>query len=334
VRVSIVICNYNYAPFLDGAIRSAGEQDYSDKEIIVVDDGSTDGSREIIARWDDAVRAVYKANGGQASAYNAGFERVTGDVVVFLDADDLLAPDACTRIVEAFASGVAKVHFRLRLIDANGRARGSTIPLQLTDGDVGARLRERGELYESAPGSGNAYRVSALKRLMPLPVTTEERYGADFFLIYATPLLGTVRTAGQGPLGFYRSHQRTSPAGFAFGNAPREQMEPARTYDRYHRLRAWVKDRLGESYTLPPLVPDFSLEKQTYSAAIFSAPTYVAGVVAGAPLLARRILPAIARRPDTWRARTVLTAWALGVLLLPRGLGLPIARYACNPAAR
>jgi cellulose synthase/poly-beta-1,6-N-acetylglucosamine synthase-like glycosyltransferase len=88
MRVSIVICNYNYARFLDGAIRSALEQDHLDKEVIVVDDGSTDGSREVIARWADAVRTVYKANGGQVSAYNAGFEQVTGDAVVFLDSDD------------------------------------------------------------------------------------------------------------------------------------------------------------------------------------------------------------------------------------------------------
>ena len=77
--VSIVINNYNYGRFVGSAIESALEQSYSNTEVIVVDDGSTDTSREVIASFGDRIGAVLKANGGQASAYNAGFAASKGD---------------------------------------------------------------------------------------------------------------------------------------------------------------------------------------------------------------------------------------------------------------
>src|SRR3954451_20463787 len=92
--VSIVIDNYNYARFLPEAIESALAQTYPDTEVIVVDDGSTDDSREIIASYGSRVRPVLKTNGGQASAFNAGFAASRGDVVLFLDSDDTLFPEA------------------------------------------------------------------------------------------------------------------------------------------------------------------------------------------------------------------------------------------------
>ena len=60
--------------------------------MIVVDDGSTDGSQAVMQGYEDRVTLVMKENGGQASAFNAGVERCEGDVVIFLDADDILNP--------------------------------------------------------------------------------------------------------------------------------------------------------------------------------------------------------------------------------------------------
>jgi glycosyltransferase involved in cell wall biosynthesis len=90
---SILINNYSYARFLDETINSALSQNYPRKEIIVVDDGSTDNSREIISRYGDRIIPIFKENGGQASAVNAGVARCHGDILCFLDSDDFFWPD-------------------------------------------------------------------------------------------------------------------------------------------------------------------------------------------------------------------------------------------------
>src|SRR5258708_31462520 len=85
--VSIVINNYNYARFLSKAIDSALAQTYRNVEVIVVDDGSTHNSVQIIRAYGDRVVPVLKENGDHGSAFNAGFARSQGDPVWFLHAD-------------------------------------------------------------------------------------------------------------------------------------------------------------------------------------------------------------------------------------------------------
>lgn len=99
---SILINNYNYGRFLGKAIDSALSQTYENLEVIVVDDGSTDGSLEIIASYGDRISSVLKKNGGQASAFNAGFERSSGEIVCFLDADDLFAAEKVENVCKTF----------------------------------------------------------------------------------------------------------------------------------------------------------------------------------------------------------------------------------------
>ncbi|HLL41796.1 MAG TPA: glycosyltransferase family 2 protein, partial [Segetibacter sp.] len=78
---SIIIDNYNYGHFIREAINSALQQSYQNIEVIVVDDGSTDNSREIIRSYGEKIIPVLKNNGGQASAFNAGYYKSTGDVI-------------------------------------------------------------------------------------------------------------------------------------------------------------------------------------------------------------------------------------------------------------
>src|SRR5262249_8062926 len=107
---SIIINNYNYGRFLNDAINSALAQSYPNVEVIVVDDGSTDNSREIIAGYGDRIVPVLKENRGQPSAFNAGFATSGGDVILFLDSDDALLPTAVERAVGLFQNpGVVKV---------------------------------------------------------------------------------------------------------------------------------------------------------------------------------------------------------------------------------
>lgn len=335
MKLSIVICNHNYGEFIENAIRSALAQDFADREIIVVDDGSTDSSHQVISRWNARVKVVFKPNGGQISAYNAGIAEASGDVLLFLDSDDTLDHDAGTRIAEQFLDpSVAKVHFRLRLVDRFGNRLGGVIPSDLASGDLSSMLRRHGELYPSAPGSGNAYRASVLRQLAPLPDDPVDKVGADFFAIYGASLLGEVRALEGEPLGCYRIHRDANRRALTFGNAARAACEPLRTQRRYARLRRWLTERLGEEYALPAVAPDFSLEKQRYASAIFSADSYAVGFRAGAGLLRSHLLPSILRRRRSRAHQAGLVGWALAVLLLPRRMGMPVARYVCNPADR
>ncbi|MCC2671779.1 MAG: glycosyl transferase, partial [Armatimonadetes bacterium] len=78
VLASVIINNYNYARYLPEAVESALAQTYPHTEVVVVDDGSTDHSRAVLAGYGDRLRTVFQENGGQASAFNAGFAASRG----------------------------------------------------------------------------------------------------------------------------------------------------------------------------------------------------------------------------------------------------------------
>ena len=91
--VSVIIGNYNYGRFISEAIESALNQTYKNFELIVVDDGSTDNSREIIESYGDKLTAIFQENGGQGRAFNAGFAVSKGEIICFLDSDDYYYPE-------------------------------------------------------------------------------------------------------------------------------------------------------------------------------------------------------------------------------------------------
>ena len=139
--IDVVVNNYNYGRFLGAAVDSALAQNHPTVRVIVVDDGSTDDSREILSSYGERIDVVFKDNGGQASALNAGFSRSDADVVIFLDSDDVLYPEAATRVAAAFAADpdLVKVQYRMRVIDEHGEATGAVKPpphLPLPQGDV------------------------------------------------------------------------------------------------------------------------------------------------------------------------------------------------------
>jgi glycosyltransferase involved in cell wall biosynthesis len=204
---SIIISNYNYGRFLGGAIESALGQTYLHTEVIVVDDGSTDNSREVLAGFGGRVQAVLKENGGQASAFNRGFRRSRGEVIVLLDADDLLLPTALEKAVGLFAGGgVAKVHWPLWVLDAQGRRTSEVFPDQpLADGDVReALLRGGADGYHWPPTSGNCWSRTFLEKVVPLPEEGTKVW-PDFYLATLAPLYGLVRRVPE-PQGLYRIH--------------------------------------------------------------------------------------------------------------------------------
>ncbi|PZD74221.1 putative glycosyltransferase EpsJ [Acaryochloris thomasi RCC1774] len=100
--VTIIINNYNYEQFISDAINSALAQTYHPVEIIVVDDGSTDRSRDVINSYGSKLNPIFKENGGQASTFNTGFKASQGDVICLLDSDDLFHPEKVLEVVSAF----------------------------------------------------------------------------------------------------------------------------------------------------------------------------------------------------------------------------------------
>lgn len=91
-RVSVTIPTFNCARFLSQAIRTALSQTYTDYEIIVVDDGSTDDTRDVLAQFGDKIRYFYQTNGGLSSARNLTLSQARGEFIAYLDADDMWYP--------------------------------------------------------------------------------------------------------------------------------------------------------------------------------------------------------------------------------------------------
>jgi len=97
--VSVVIPCYNAAGYLGDAIRCALEQTYSPVEIVVVDDGSTDDSREVMESFGESIRCLSGPHRGASAARNRGWRASRGELIQFLDADDLIAPQKLERQV-------------------------------------------------------------------------------------------------------------------------------------------------------------------------------------------------------------------------------------------
>jgi glycosyltransferase involved in cell wall biosynthesis len=179
--VTVLINNYNYGRYLRQAIDSALAQSYSDLEVVVVDDGSTDDSRDVIASYAEKIRSVLKPNGGQATAINAGFAMSRGDVICLLDSDDWFLPGKVTTVAEVFAAHAEAswVFHPLQITFADGRVQcNSTGNTHVVDERREAR---RGKLRGTAPPtSGLCFSRKLLDNLLPMPA--EIRITSDNYL--------------------------------------------------------------------------------------------------------------------------------------------------------
>jgi glycosyltransferase involved in cell wall biosynthesis len=186
--VSVIINNYNYGRFVGEAISSALSQTYDRVEVIVVDDGSTDNSRTVIESYGKGITAVFKVNGGQSSAFNAGFAKSSGEIICLLDADDLFLTSKVERIVNAYRyAGVGWCVHPLQAVNAMGRPIPGTPDVRYPTGCYDFRkqyLRGRPTFW-AAPTSGLSFRRAILAKLLPMP--SHIRITADNYLTFSFP---------------------------------------------------------------------------------------------------------------------------------------------------
>lgn len=205
LKFSIVIANYNYARFIARAIDSALALDWPNVEVVVVDDGSKDGSRAVIEGYGDRITAIFQDNAGQLTANNVGFARTGGDIIIFLDADDVLDPAIAREIAAVWAPGVSKVQVQMQRVDELERPLNSVLPRLAVPPTAEAVRRWAAETteYPSPPGSGNAYARTFLERIFPLG--KERDSFTDSTCVAMAPFLGDVATVVR-PLVLYRMH--------------------------------------------------------------------------------------------------------------------------------
>jgi hypothetical protein len=339
VLISVILNNFDYGGYITAAVDSALGQTYGAVEVIVVDDGSTDNSRELLRAYGSRITLVLKANGGQASALNAGLAHSHGDIVIFLDADDVLMPTTAAQVAAAFRAhpGAARAHYRMAVIDAQGALTGAVKPaghLPLLSGDLRRHVLNFPDDLPWLPTSGNAYAASVLRQIMPMP-EAPFRILADYYLSHVTPLFGHVialDTVGA----HYRVHGSNS---YARDGAPLDLAHVRRTIEHWQAAHVYLQ-RFADQLGLP------------------GRPSTAAGVLSVA-LIANRLVSLkleAARHPvpgDTpgrllrlgWRAaarrfdvspvmKLLFMAWFLVMALAPKAWARPVAELFLLPERR
>ncbi|CAN5415209.1 hypothetical protein BH10PSE2_BH10PSE2_09860 [soil metagenome] len=201
VKISVLINNYNYADYLGAAIDSTLAQDHPNFEVVVVDDGSTDGSRDIIAGYGDRIIPVLKVNGGQASSFNAGFAASSGDLVMLLDSDDCLLPGKLVGFADLYAEHDLDWCFDRVTTDEDASA-----PARLDITLIDRRMDMAKGRFPSipVPTSGLSFRRNLLSQILPMP-TADDVVLSDNYLKFAAAYLGRGAVV-ETPMTFQRIH--------------------------------------------------------------------------------------------------------------------------------
>jgi glycosyltransferase involved in cell wall biosynthesis len=242
--ISALINTYNHERFIEQAIVSVLEQDFppAEMEIIVVDDGSTDRTPEIVAKFGSRARLVRKKNGGQASAFNIAIPETKADIVAFLDGDDWWAKRKVKAVLEAFErhpsiAGVGHGYFE---VHGDSTPTEMLVPektclLDLSSVDT-ARLADPGRMLLGT--SRLAVRREVLTRVGPIPV--ELVFCADTPIYSLALALGGALILDQ-PLCYYRLHPGNLSA-----HGPENKVRQNRNFEILAFLLALLPQRLAD----------------------------------------------------------------------------------------
>jgi glycosyltransferase involved in cell wall biosynthesis len=316
MKLSIIIANHNYRDFVGVAIASALAVDWPDKEVIVVDDDSTDDSRSIIEDFSGRVAAYFRPKSHQLGAHMFGFEQSTGEVIIFLDADDLLEPEVMQEVAKLWRPGISKVQYRMNVIDATGRQLGTAIP-QFPAHDDPAKLRRnflRTMAYTTPPGSGNAYSRDFVRNVFSLGSRIPQ---SDAALLTVAPILGDVVTIRR-PLARYRVHDVSYSAmgPCNVGNKLRQSL-----YQDIEKARlfASVTQRLNLRVPRDPLKDSLHHLQYRIASYLVEPSAHPFPEDTKSSLLFRLVSSAVFSSQMPARDRALLIAWALACTLSPPG---------------
>ncbi|MDA3912901.1 glycosyltransferase family 2 protein [Oleiagrimonas sp.] len=192
---SVVVTSYNYRDFIETAVDAALAQTRAPKQVIVVDDGSTDGTPELLRKRygeDPRVTLLLCENGGQLTAFHRGLEACSGDVICFLDADDTWGPEYLARIGELYdaRSDIDFVFSDLQLFgDENHWMGYADRALDLGYTAISTYMLVH---WYGAPTSAISLRAVWARRVLDLPESFRAnwRLSADNCLVYGTSVLG------------------------------------------------------------------------------------------------------------------------------------------------
>jgi glycosyltransferase involved in cell wall biosynthesis len=121
-KISVIIPTYNRSHLIKDAVESVLSQTYQDFELIIIDDGSTDNTREVLAEYGERLQYIYQENQGRSAARNHGINLAKGEYIAFLDSDDVWFPDKLARqvpILESAPDNVVLVHGYKCIVDKN-----------------------------------------------------------------------------------------------------------------------------------------------------------------------------------------------------------------------
>jgi len=209
--VSVVVDTYNHEAFIREAISSVLQQEYQlgAVEVLVVDDGSRDGTADQLSAFADRVRIVRKENGGQASALNLGVTLAKGDIIAFLDGDDWWHPRKLQAVVDYLLRNpaVGMVGHGIVEVEADGTKRalgpGELVRFDLKSKSGAATLVNRAGCFLGT--SRLTCRRSVLERLLPIPEALVIQ--ADEYLFTLGGAVAEVAVLDE-PLCYYRLHDQ------------------------------------------------------------------------------------------------------------------------------
>jgi glycosyltransferase involved in cell wall biosynthesis len=322
MRATVLIDTYNHERFIERAISSVLAQDMpmEDIEILVVDDGSTDRTPEIIRSFEPRVRLIRKPNGGQASAFNLGFAQAQGKILATLDGDDSWAKEKLRRVLETLDENpdVGIVGHGMYEQYSDGRSNGVILPGRPYRLDLASK--ENAELFRNLAAFFGTSRMTIRKSVLDqiLPIPEELTIEADEYIFTLAPAIGPAMILNE-PLCYYGIHPGNL---YQFG-----QFEPVKARRKMNVLDVLIRD-------LPAKLAKFGVSRDICTT-LFQNTRVDAGRIrlsldGGSPLDAFSVERAAfksAYRKVTWRYRLFRAFVLLQTLLLPPRLFYRLRRW-------